>query len=321
MRRTRVALGAAACAAAALLAWHAGTPATPPAAAQAARALPAAPAQGAAPAPARAMDSSPFATRSQATATQEGGADPLLADGLRDTLEAMLLEAGETDDPAVLKQRLAALVGKHFPAAYAARALELAERYVDYRVALGQLHAPQDPADPTALREALQARLDVRRQFFSDAEHAALFAREDDLDRYTLARLEVQANTQLSPRQREQALRAAEAELPEDRRAARRASTAYLDVAAQTAAFDAQNADAYTRYAARQAQYGDAAAQALAQLDRQEQDWQQRLAEYSQAQAASRADSPGLAALRQRLFTPEEQLRLNAALALRAMHQ
>ena len=269
------------------------------------------------PSPAQGADQSFFARRRAITA--DGPADPLLVHGLRDTLEALLMEAGDASDPATLKQRLAALVNQHFPAALATRALALAERYVDYRVALGSLRAPQDLTDPRALRDALEARHKVRLQFFDDAEYDALFAREAELDRYTLARLEIERNTQLSPEQRAQALQAADNELSAERRAERSAATQHMTAAAQTAAFNASNADERTRYAARSAQYGPAAAQAMAQLDREEQHWNQRLDQYSQARA-QQGEGPGLQQLRQQLFSPEEQQRIDAALALRRLN-
>ena len=269
------------------------------------------------PSPAQGVDNSFFARRRAISA--DGPADPLLVHGLRDTLEALLMEAGDASDPATLKQRLAALINQHFPAALATRALALAERYVDYRVALGSLRAPQDLTDPRALRDALEARHKVRLQFFDDAEYDALFAREADLDRYTLARLEIERNTQLSPEQRAQALQAADNELSAERRAERSAATEHMAAAAQTAAFNASNADERTRYAARSAQYGPAAAQAMAQLDREEQHWNQRLDQYSQARA-QQGEGPGLQQLRQQLFSPEEQQRMDAALALRRLN-
>ncbi|KRD16536.1 lipase chaperone [Acidovorax sp. Root267] len=267
---------------------------------------------------ARPMESSFFATR-RAT-DPDRSEDPLLVHGLRDTLEALLTEALEdgATDPAALKQRLAGLVGKHFPAALATRALALAERYVDYRVALGQLRTPQDPNDPAALREALEARHKVRQQFFDGPEHDALFAREAELDRYTLARLEIERNPQLTAEQRAQALRDAENELPQARRAERAATTEHMNAAAQTAAFNAQNTDERTRHAARSAQYGEAAAHAMAQLDREEQHWQQRLDQYNQARG-QQGEGPALQQLRQQLFSAEEQQRIDAALALRRL--
>lgn len=245
------------------------------------------------------------------------GADPLLVPGLRNTLEALLFEAGEASSPEALKQRLAQLVAQRFPAELATRALALAERYVDYRVALGALPAPRDPTDPHALRDAMEARHTVRQRYFQEEEYDALFAQEAELDRYTLARLEIARNTQLSPQQRDSALRAAESELAPERRAERAASTAHLDAAAQTAAFNAQGVGDVQRHAARSAQYGEQAAHALAQLDREEQLWQTRLDELAQARARQGANAA--LALRERLFTPEEQQRVDAALALRAL--
>ncbi|WP_236749214.1 lipase secretion chaperone [Acidovorax carolinensis] len=258
-----------------------------------------------------------FFARRQATGADRT-IDPLLVDGLRDTLETLLLEAGNANDPAALKQRLATLIGSHFPAALATRALALAERYVDYRVALGQLRAPQDLTDPRAVRDALEARHKARLQFFDGAEYDALFAREAELDRYTLARLEIARNIQLTPEQRAQALQAADSELSQEHRTGRSAATEHMAAAAQTAAFNTQNADPYTRHAARSAQYGEAAAHAMAQLDRDEQHWQQRLDQYSQARA-QQGEGAALQQLRLQLFSAEEQQRVEAALALRTL--
>lgn len=62
---------------------------------------------------------------------------------------------------------------------------------------------------------------------------------------------------------------------------------------------------------------GDAdTAQQLAQLDREERDWQARLDAYAAGKARN-DPGPQLNQLRQQLFTPEEQLRIDAALALR----
>ena len=239
----------------------------------------------------------------------------------------LMLDQGPGDEPAAFFDVMRAMLfyidefpeRQHHPKESQWLFPKVAERYVDYRVALGSLRAPQDLTDPRALRDALEARHKVRLQFFDDAEYDALFAREADLDRYTLARLEIERNTQLSPEQRAQALQAADNELSAERRAERSAATQHMTAAAQTAAFNASNADERTRYAARSAQYGPAAAQAMAQLDREEQHWNQRLDQYSQART-QQGEGPGLQQLRQQLFSPEEQQRVDAALALRRLN-
>lgn len=253
-----------------------------------------------------------------AGAVPAAGPDPLLGPDLRERIESLLLQAGDMGTPEALKQRLQALAGTQFPPELLPRALALLNRYVDYRVALGRLKPPADAGDPRALREALQAREAVRRQYFSDEEHDALFARDAALDQLSVARLEILRNPALSERERAEALKAAEADLPELERKARAEATAHLAVAAQNQAFDAQGLDERSRHALRSAQYGDNAAHALAQLDREERDWQQRLDTLAQAQQAG-TDSAALQQLRDRLFTTDEQRRLDGALALRAL--
>jgi len=245
------------------------------------------------------------------------GGDALLTPGLRDALEALLHAAGPARDPEDLKRRLESLVAERFGPALAQRALELARRYVDYRVALGRITPPDDPSDPDALRATLARLRKLQLQHFSAEEYDALFGAQLQLDQYTLARLDIARQTGLSDGQRRQALADAEALLPAAERAQRTESVAHLDAARETAAFDAQGVDDATRMAQRSAQYGAEAAGRLAQLDQEERDWNARLSQYQQGLAQG-LDANGLQQLRGRLFTPQEQLRIDAALALRA---
>lgn len=247
-------------------------------------------------------------------------ADAFLSDDLRFKFEALLLEAGDAASPSVLKQRMAARLAQHFSAADHARALALLERYVDYRVALGELKAPADAGDPRALRIALEARQRLREKYFDSGELGALFAAEEELDRFTLARLEIERNTALAPAQKQEAVRQAEAELSDAQRSARAGLLAHEALALQTAAFEAQGASPQERYAQRRAQYGDAAASQLALLDSEEKSWQARLEEYATAQKSG-ASPAQLEQLGQQLFSAEEQLRIEAALAFRQQPQ
>lgn len=260
------------------------------------------------------------AQRTSPTQDNAADQDPLLAPGLRDAIEALLHAAGESPDPEALKQRLQALVGQHFAPELATRALALAQRYVDYRVALGALKPPADAQDPRALRSAIEQRRKLRTQHFDDAEYAALFGQEELLDSYTLARMEIERNPDLDTAQKNQALAEAEALLPAPTRAQRAESVAHVGVAEQTAHFNAQGTDSATRYAQRSTAYGAQAADRLAQLDREERDWNTKLDQYQQALQQG-ADSQRTQQLRGQLFTPEEQLRLEAALALRSTTQ
>ena len=248
------------------------------------------------------------------------GNDPLLTPGLRDAIEAMLHDAGEAGSPDALKLRLEPLVGQHFAPELTTRALALARRYVDYRVALGQLRPPADPLDPHAMRQALEQRQKLRLQHFDGDEYEALFGQQQLLDQALLARLEIERNTALSAEEKRKALAETEAQLPAPLRAQRSESVAHVGAAQQTAAFNAQRADDATRFAQRSATYGAEAAERLARLDREERDWNARLDQYQQARSAGQ-DAARLDQLRQTLFTPEEQLRLEGALGLRSPAQ
>lgn len=257
------------------------------------------------------------------TASSTTVADPLLTADLRHTLELMMLEAsipGNDDlaqNPAALKQRLLARVPHHFPADQVARANALVTRYVDYRVALGTLKPPANPNDPDALRTALLARAQLRDRHFTPAEYEALFAKEEALDRYTQTQMDIARQTQLSPAQRQAALQEAERILSPQVQAERADSQRHLAVGAQTAAMDAQGTSERERYTQRSAAFGPDAALRLGQLDSQERDWQARLSEYAAARDAKVGDS-ALEQLGQRLFSEQERLRIDAALAARS---
>ena len=254
----------------------------------------------------------------------DGLPDAFVVAQLRLTFEAMLLQAGPMATPELLKQRLAALVPQHFSGALAAPAQAMLERYVDYRVALGQLKAPADANDPGALRQALDMRQALRQRYFSPEENTALFAQDAALDRYTVARLEVQRNGQLTAAQKKAALQELLSELTPAEQASRSDALAHVGVAAQTANFDASNTSAQERYLQRKLAYSDAVAQRLANDDAQERDWQTRLGLYASALAGTASGQGDLAQgqklqkLREQLFNSQEELRLDAALATRA---
>lgn len=268
----------------------------------------------------RAADSQPGSAAATAARPASGSpGDPFLTTELRHTLEAILFEAssgGGISDPAMLKKRAFALLPRFFPVEYTARATALIDRYVDYRVALGDIKPPADPRDPRALRAALDARQQVRERHFTGDEFDALFAEDMQLDRYTLARLEIERNSALSAAQKQAALADAEGGLSEAQRAQRREAIAQVAVAAQTAAFDAKGLGDVERFNQRRTSYGEAAATQLAQLDREDRDWQSRLNDYAGA-LAKKAGSAELQQLRQRLFSEQEQLRVDAALVTR----
>ena len=260
-------------------------------------------------------------------------ADSFFTDRLQQTFEDILLEATRSSDITDitditrLKKKLTALMPAYFPASLATRALALLERYVDYRQALGQLSAPTDPNDPNAMRSALQARQRIRQRHFAPEECEALFGQGERLDQFTLTRLEVERQTGLTDLQKRGALQIAEQALDPAQRAQRAEAVAHLGVQSQTAAFESAGVSAPERFTQRSAQYGAEAATRLSQLDTDNLQWQNSLDQYVQARAGLGGSSPtteqsqALIQLRQKFFTPEQQLRVEASLLVRELGQ
>ena len=270
-----------------------------------------------APAPAVASAALPAASSAQpavstaASGTSPHAPDPLLTPALLRTFEQML-DGSQARDREGLMAEMRAKIDRYLPPEWRVRALGLLERYIDYRTALEALPAASI-GDPAGLRRILDARAGIRSRYFAPEEVEGLFGAEEKFDRFSVEKLEIERNANLTPEQKRQALAKTEATwLTPDQRADRTASVAQLAVGEQTAALEARGASPQERFEERSKQYGHEAAQRLAALDQQEQDWQSRLSRYAAADEATRAQ------LQAELFTPQEALRLQAALEMRA---
>jgi lipase chaperone LimK len=245
---------------------------------------------------------------------------PALHRTIEDLIGDVLGSGSIRDDPHGFRERLAARARKHFGADLGEHAAAFLNRYVSYLESLDALNLGAAKNDVAALRSLFDARKALRQSFFAAEEYEALFAREDRLDRYTIARMEVETNSKLTADERTQALALAAKEFTPEERAERANSQLQITAQMQTASFDAKSVSDEERFAARKAQFGEAAAERLAELDRSEREWQSRLAQYEQVQRDAKNGSINneqLAATRDRMFTAQEQLRLEASLALR----
>lgn len=237
--------------------------------------------------------------------------DPLLTPNLLRIFEQMLNDSQARDKEGLMAE-MRAKIDKYLPPEWRVRALGLLERYIDYRNALEALPAA-NIGDPAGLRRILDARAGIRSRYFAPEEVAGLFGADEKFDRFSVEKLEIERNASLTAEQKRQALaKTEETWLTPEQRADRVASVAQLAVGEQTAALEARGASPQERFEERSKQYGYEAAQRLATLDQQEQDWQSRLSRYAAADEATRAQ------LQAELFTPQEALRLQAALEMRA---
>jgi len=234
---------------------------------------------------------------------------------LKDMLEAIQQALGSaqgsTEEQKLLNAR--EQLRKAFPASLHAALLNLLDRYVAFHKALSS-RVSSYPHDAEALRQYLELRDGLRRQYFSIEEIAAFWAAEDQADRYAQDRLRVLADHALSASEKAAALKQVEeANFSPDELAARRKSTSPHEELERTRDFNNRGVSESERFAERQRLHGTEAAQRLAELDQSERSWQQRLAQYEQTPDANKA------AMAQQMFTSSELLRLDAALALRKL--
>jgi len=204
------------------------------------------------------------------------------------------------------------------PAA-ARQAKLLLEHYLQYKRALvdAERGLKPAPAPAAAARQRLDTMQRLRRDYFTEQEIAGLFADGDAYDNAAIARMEIMADTSLTPEQRKQKLAALDAKLPAALREDREAPTRVLRLEKSVQQARARGADDNEVYRLRAAALSPAAAARFADLDREEADWQRRIADY-QAQRKQLMNGPAapsdaaLQQLRDAAFTPDEQKRLAA---------
>jgi lipase chaperone LimK len=196
------------------------------------------------------------------------------------------------------------------PAAAAAAKRALL-RYLGYKQALAALEAGPGLAGPDAasLQRRLAALASLRARFFSRQEIAAIFGREDAANADALARLRIREDRSLTPQQKEERLAALDASLPPALRESREAPLRIGRMQEAAERMRAAGADDAAVFRMRAEAFGADAAGRLAEVDREEAAWKQRIAAYL-AQRRSLNDEAALAVLRNRMFSEEEQRRL-----------
>ncbi|MDO4579359.1 MAG: lipase secretion chaperone [Acinetobacter sp.] len=198
--------------------------------------------------------------------------------------------------------------------------LYLWQRYLDYRERLGELQPPQlDPDSPQYYRSIFNSMKNLRQQFFSAYEIEGLFGVEDVYHNYTLERLSVMDNKQLSEAEKAQKLKALFEQLPEDWQANLEQLNKLEDLRALTAEIKARGGSSAELRQMRLNLVGPEATQRLEQLDVERSHWKTRVTQYlnerDQILSAGLNDvakQQAVAELRQQYFNnPQEQLRLD----------
>lgn len=197
----------------------------------------------------------------------------------------------------------------------AAKAKRLLASYLDYKRALVSLESGM--AQGTDMASAARARLagmqKLRAQYFTPKEIAGLFGFSDAYDADALARIEISQDPKLSVAQRADKLAALDQKLSPAMREEREAPTRVIRTEEAVQQLRARGATDDEVYRLRAAAFSPEGASRLAELDRDEAAWKQRIARYLAERSAL---APGAAAavqqLRDKYFSPEEQRRLPA---------
>ncbi|APA68082.1 lipase secretion chaperone [Janthinobacterium sp. 1_2014MBL_MicDiv] len=226
--------------------------------------------------------------------------------------------AGLGEKPlAAIRNQIEAELDQRLAPVPAREAKRLLGAYLDYRQALaGAEQALPAQADPAmAARARLQAMRALRGNYFTAQESAGLFGASDAYDDDAVARMTILGDATLDEAQRQAKLAALDQHLSPAQRAARDAPLQVTKLDASVQALRAQGGGENEVYRLRASTFTPAAAARLAELDREESQWQQRIIAY-QAQKASlpggAQDATAVQQLRDASFTPDEQRRLGA---------
>ncbi|MYM39879.1 lipase secretion chaperone [Duganella qianjiadongensis] len=199
-----------------------------------------------------------------------------------------------------------------------AEAWRLLDAYLGYKRALADVEAalPASTHPVEAARRRLLAMQHTRSSYFSAGESAALFGTSDAYDEDAIARMEISSDRKLSEAQRQQHWQALDARLTPAQREERAAPGRVLALEQAVAQARERGAGDNEIYRLRAATFSPAAADRLAELDKEEADWQRRIASYQTSRRAlmdqGRSNGAAMQQLRDASFSPAEQLRLGA---------
>ena len=239
--------------------------------------------------------------------------DSVVADAqLIELFDYYLSTVGEKS-PAAVRAEIERELDRTLRPAAAAAAKRVLTRYTAYRQALAGLGADRRLAgqDAAALKRRLDALRGLRAQYFSQREIAAIFGREDAANAEALARMEIRDDRTLDAQQKQARLATLDAGLPADVRAAREAPLKIVRVQEEAERLRAGGAGEEDVFRLRAEAFGADAAQRLADVDREEAAWQRRIEAYL-VQRRGLNDEAAVAALRNRMFSEDEQRRLRA---------
>jgi lipase chaperone LimK len=237
--------------------------------------------------------------------------DVLVADAQLASLFDYYLSAVGEKPLDVIRQQIEQELERRLKPAAAAEGKRLLGNYIAYKTALVELDKnPQLSGNGlAAIRSRMQKMQELRARFFSPAESKGMFGFSDSEDMDALARMEVGQDKSLSEKQKQEKLAALDAAMPAALREAREAPLKIVKLEDTAAKMRQQGASEDDIYRMRAAALTPEAAARMAEVDRGEADWKNRIAAYL-AERSKLSGDDAVAELRNRMFDANEQKRL-----------
>jgi lipase chaperone LimK len=241
---------------------------------------------------------------------------------LRQMFDYYLTATGEKSLPEIRKEIEKELEKTLSPRA-ASQAKQVLARYIAYKQELAEIEKKPGLAGNalSAIKLRLASMQELRVRFFSAKENLAMFGFDDAYDTDAVARFEISEDRSLNQVQKEKKLLALDAAMPAALREEKEAPYKVIRLEENVTKMRAQGASDDDIYRMRAASTTPEAAARLADLDREEIEWKNRIATYRQEKSRLLASLKGnseqeqLAAIqliRDQGFNSSEQKRLGA---------
>lgn len=236
----------------------------------------------------------------------------------RNCFEYFITQYGEKNIDQI-KQDFKAYIQQGYQEPALKQILDLWTRYLDYRVQLGSLKEPSlNKEDPEYYRKIFASMKTLRSQFFSDYEIEGLFGAENTYHEYTLDRMSIMADQSLTEVQKAQKLKDLFNQLPEDWKENLEQLNKLEDLRKLTADIKARGGSAEDIHQMRMNLVGPEATQRLETLDKQRNDWKDKVNQYlaerdsiMKSGMSDEAKQQAVQKLRTQHFNkPQEQLRV-----------
>lgn len=237
----------------------------------------------------------------------------------RNCFEYFITQYGEKSIEQI-KKDFESYIHKMYQEPALSQILDLWKRYLEYREALGQLTPPSqmDQDDPAYYRAIHNNTKDLRKKSFSDYEIEGLFGAEDTYHEYTLSRMAVLADKNLSEVQKAEKLKALFEQLPPDWQENLEQINKLDDLRKLTSDIKSRGGSSDEIRQMRLNLVGAEATQRLENLDDQRSQWKKSVNGYlserdmiMKSNMSDAAKQQAVQSLRQQHFNnPEEKLRI-----------